>query len=116
MGPLWAEVCVYACDSVNMPAKVRDKAEKLSSYQKFHGKVPSPRLLLCRKPGIPHVKLTHKSETQAQACFCLSGGSHYPSDCCKILLKSGCRSRDATWEPLLVGVRSAVTCLSLIHI
>ena len=112
-GPLWAEECVYACDALNITARVRDKPDKLSPYQEFHGKASFPRLLPFLKPGFYHVKWTPKSEAKVQACFFLIGGSYHPSDCCKILLTSGRRSytKDVTWKhprKAFVGLLPAV--------
>ena len=59
-GLLWAEVCVYACDALNMMARVGDKADKLSPYQKFHGKPPFPRLQARVPPRETNAKIGGK--------------------------------------------------------
>ena len=81
--PLWAEVCVHANDAINVSARVSDKPDMFSPYQKLYGRAPFPRLLPFLKPGFHHVKRALKSERKAQACFFLNSGSNHPRDCCK---------------------------------
>ena len=97
---LWDETCKYASDAINMTARVRDKPDMLSPYRTFNGRPPFARLLPFLKPGFHHVRRTLKSEPQAEACVYLNSGNNHSSDCCKILLISGCTSysRDVTWE------------------
>ncbi|CAN0487258.1 unnamed protein product, partial [Laminaria digitata] len=39
-GPLWAEACHHASDVINMTARVKDKPDMLSPFQKFYGRAP----------------------------------------------------------------------------
>ena len=98
--PLWAKVCKYASDVINMTARVRDKPDMHSPYRKLHGRPPFARLLPFLKPGFHHVRRTLESELKAEACFYLNGGDNHSADCYNILLMSGraSYSRDVTWE------------------
>ena len=59
--------CKYACDVLNITARVRDKQDTLSPYRTLHGRAPLARLLPFLKPGFHHVKRTLTSEPKAEA-------------------------------------------------
>lgn len=79
----------YACNSLNMTAEVGETPDKLSPYRKVHGRA---RQIWFLNLGYHHIKRALKSETKAQACFYLSGGSHHQPICFKMLFPSRRRS------------------------
>ena len=91
---------MHAGDAINVSARVSNKPDMLSPYQKLYGRAPFPRLLPFLKPGFHYVKRVLKSDPRAQACFLFNSGSNHSRDCCKVLLVSGHRSytRDVTCE------------------
>ena len=99
-GSLSAEACKYACDVLNMTARVRDKPDVHSPYRAFRCRAPLARLLPSLMPGFHRVKRTLKSESKAEACLYLKGGNKHSQDCCKVFLPSDrtSYSRDVTLE------------------
>ena len=99
-GPSGAKACVHASDAISVSARVSDKPDMLSSFEKMYGKAPFQALLPFLKPGRYHVKWALKSEPKAQTSLFLISGSNHPRDYCKVLLVSGRRtySHEVTCE------------------
>ena len=91
-GALWEEAYHHASDVINMTARVKDKPDMLSPFQKLYGIAPFVRLLPFQQAGFHHVRRPLNSEPKAELCFYLSSGSNYAQDCCKILVQSGFKS------------------------
>ena len=82
-GPLLAEACVQARITTNASARVSDKPDIVSPFQKLYGRATFSRLLPFLKPGFHNLKRVLESEPKAKACFFLSSGrNHSVARCC----------------------------------
>ena len=88
------------CDATKIMARVDEKPDMTSSFEKFHGQRFRGGVLPYMMPGRRIVQQSVKSDPKGERCFYLNSGKDHATECSKIMLSpSGTAScsTDVTW-------------------